>query len=562
MPRLVILSGSRVGSEYPVWDGLLIGRGPETDLPLREAPTVSRVHCKIVKDGEGFAVEDLQSGNGTFLNGKRVEIRAPLRHRDRIRLSDQQLLFEDEASAPNSSPGPSTLQIIDSGDAPDPSILHSIDASDHDLTRLSPTENIDLRHSYHQLRTLFTIGNTLHSVHETSQILEVVLDSIFEIFPHAERSFILLPDEESGTLNTSASRMRNAGSSPTVSVSRTLVEEVIRRKVSITFDNASQDPFLGKAASIVQHSICSVMCAPLMAQERLLGVLHVDSTHPSYQFSSSDLEILTGVASQAAMALSSAETYQLLFDRQRIEQDLEFARQVQESFLPGNLPDLPGWSIATWYQPARKVGGDFYDVIELPDNRVALVVADVSGKGVPAALLMARISSEIRSLTLSDPAPDTVLSRMSRLLQDRPLTGGMFVTLLYLLLDLESGQVHLSNAGHLPLLRALPDKSCVFVEEGGNIPLGIFDMDEYESVSFQTQPGERLILFTDGVAEAVTHEGDRLGLDGLERIVTDAPNDPVRLCGALREDFRISMDPNAFLDDLTLLCIGRNPEAL
>src|SRR4051794_27307067 len=264
------------------------------------------------------------------------------------------------------------------------------------------------------------------------------------------------------------------------------------------------------------------LAVPLVSQGELIGVLNLGPRLSEQDYSSDDRRLLDSLAAQAAPALRVGQLVREqeaeAATRQRFEQELEVARLIQQNFLPKELPNLPGWQIAAHYRPAREVGGDFYDVIPLPDGRVAFVVGDVTDKGVPAALVMSATRSVLRASAQRLIEPGVVLERVNELLcPDMP--AKMFVTCLYGVLDPATGRLRFANAGHdLPYVKTLDG-----VEElrARGMPLGLMPGMSYEEKETTLQPGESVLLHSDGVVEA--HDSDRamFGFPRLKQTVAE-----------------------------------------
>src|SRR4051794_29143022 len=258
------------------------------------------------------------------------------------------------------------------------------------------------------------------------------------------------------------------------------------------------------------------LAVPLVSQGELIGVLNLGPRLSEQDYSSDDRKLLDNLAAQAAPALRVGQLVREqeaeAATRQRFEQELEVARLIQQNFLPKELPDLPGWQIAAYYRPAREVGGDFYDVIPLPDGRVAFVVGDVTDKGVPAALVMSATRSVLRASAQRLIEPGVVLERVNEhLCPDMP--EKMFVTCLYALLDPATGRLRFANAGHdLPYVKTLDG-----VEElrARAMPLGLMPGMAYEEKDTVLAPGDSVLLHSDGIVEA--HDPDR-GMFGFPRL--------------------------------------------
>jgi serine phosphatase RsbU (regulator of sigma subunit)/anti-sigma regulatory factor (Ser/Thr protein kinase) len=266
------------------------------------------------------------------------------------------------------------------------------------------------------------------------------------------------------------------------------------------------------------------LAVPLVSQGELIGVLNLGPRLSEQEYSSDDRKLLDNLAAQAAPALRVGQLVREqeaeAATRQRFEQELEVARLIQQNFLPQELPDLPGWQIAAYYRPAREVGGDFYDVIPLPDGRVAFVVGDVTDKGVPAALVMSATRSVLRASATRLIEPGVVLERVNEhLCPDMP--AKMFVTCLYGVLDPASGLLRFANAGHdLPYVKTADG---VIELRARGMPLGLMPGMAYEEKEAVLEPGDSVLLHSDGVVEAHDPDREMFGFPRLKETMAGSP---------------------------------------
>ncbi|MGZ8686791.1 MAG: ATP-binding SpoIIE family protein phosphatase [Gaiellaceae bacterium] len=299
------------------------------------------------------------------------------------------------------------------------------------------------------------------------------------------------------------------------------------------------------------------LVVPLISGGELVGTLNLGSRLSDQQYSTDDKRLLDGLAAQAAPALQVAELVQKQAaearSRERIEQELKVAQLIQQNFLPRVLPDLPGWEVAAYYQPAREVGGDFYDLFELPDGRVAVVIGDVTDKGVPAAMVMAAARSLLRASGQRIVSPGEVLERVNDLLcPDIP--DKMFVTCLYAVVDPATGHVRYANAGHnLPYARTA-DGSLELRAKG--MPLGLLPGMTYEECEALLAPGDALLLYSDGVTEAHGPEREMFGTPRLIEHVADPASGDL-IDGLLTQLQRFTGTDWEQEDDITLVTLRR-----
>jgi serine phosphatase RsbU (regulator of sigma subunit)/putative methionine-R-sulfoxide reductase with GAF domain len=298
---------------------------------------------------------------------------------------------------------------------------------------------------------------------------------------------------------------------------------------------------------------------PLGMKGISFGVFLAKDTGAAPAFRERRFELIQGVAQQIAIAIQNDHLTKETLERERMKQEFQLARQIQESFLPTFIPEFKGWELDSRWQTARQVGGDFYDVFNLPDGRLGLTIADVSDKGLGAALYMTVARTLIRANALNESSPARVLEKVNNLLL-LDSQNGMFVTAIYAILDPTSGELVLSNAGHnLPLIiRA--NSPTVEVLPKGNLALGVLENTKEENLLLKLNTGDCLVLYTDGVTEAFSAENKQFGIENLCQVLTysvgRSASQVLHLIDQALEDFRQGQPPS---DDITLLALRRKP---
>jgi serine phosphatase RsbU (regulator of sigma subunit) len=403
-----------------------------------------------------------------------------------------------------------------------------------------------------KLRAVLAISSNLSNALDLAEVLPKILESLFAIFPQADRGFILLRDPDTGQMVTKAVRHRNPQEDDAPSISRTILDQAVQTGRAILSADARFDARFDPSQSIQARQIRSIMCVPMLSQTgESLGVLQLDTEDKLSQFRQEDLDVLVSAATQAARAVELAWLHQE-------RRDLETASQIQKSFLPGQRPQIQGLQFFDYYSSAREVGGDYYDYIRLPGNRLAVALGDVSGKGVSAALLMARLSAAVRFCLATEP---TVAGAVCRLNAELTRAGSpdRFVTFVVAVLDLDTFALTLVNAGHMPPLcrRSWPAE----VDDVGNqivgIPLGVLDRP-YQDTVIPVQPGDTLILYTDGITEARNPKSELYGAERLREVVHRAPEGAEAVGMAILADVQSFAAGRPQSDDMTIVCFSRN----
>jgi serine phosphatase RsbU (regulator of sigma subunit)/anti-sigma regulatory factor (Ser/Thr protein kinase) len=302
---------------------------------------------------------------------------------------------------------------------------------------------------------------------------------------------------------------------------------------------------------------------PLVSQGELMGLLNLGPRLSEQEYSRDDRRLLSDLATQAAPAVRVAQLVREQKtqerERERIEQELRIARIIQQTLLPKELPDLPGWRLDAYYQPARAVGGDFYDFIRLDDGRIALVVGDVTDKGVPAALVMATTRSILRSATIGDASPGAVLERANDLLHP-DIPPKMFVTCFYAVLDPKTGRLQYANAGHdLPYHRS---GETVYELRARGMPLGLMPGMSYEERETSLGPGDSVLFYSDGLVEAHNVEREMFSFGRLmEFLGQQGISDTSLVERILAELTRFTGEGWEQEDDVTLVTLERAASA-
>jgi len=299
----------------------------------------------------------------------------------------------------------------------------------------------------------------------------------------------------------------------------------------------------------------SMITVPLKVGDRVTGVAQVINRLDGNPFDKDDLELFLALSCLAAIAIENAKMHQSLMEKQRLVKDMEFARTVQESFLPQRAPDVPSYRFSAHYTPALEVGGDFYDFIRLDRDRTGIVIGDVSGKGVPAALFMAKLGSDMRTLAFTEADPASALAKLNDLLAERSRRG-MFATLLYLVLDARTGVITACNAGHLPPVIRKADGTVVRLAAAGAAPLGIMPGMQFGSETAALARGDTVVLYTDGIVEAMNAREELYGFDRFETLLRSGPPDPEQLKGSIVSDVNRFTGLSPQHDDMTLVCFG------
>ncbi|MBU0462691.1 MAG: SpoIIE family protein phosphatase [Proteobacteria bacterium] len=303
----------------------------------------------------------------------------------------------------------------------------------------------------------------------------------------------------------------------------------------------------------------AMLCVPLKVHGKIIGVIQIINklTKP-FVFSPEELEMLVTISSSVAVAIDTAKMHKIILQRETLERDLKLAREVQESFLPKELPLVETYRFAALNQPALEIGGDFYNFFRLPGNKLGIVLGDVSGKGISASLFMARLTSDLQYYTLLYPEPGEFLTQINKILYERAKRG-MFVTLVYILLDTVENHIQIANAGHVAPIYS-DDKGTQILghDNKKGPPLGIIPDVEYEQETFELQNNSSVTIYTDGVIEAKNTSGKLFGIKRLLKVIEMQPNDPDLIVKGIINSVDKFTLTEGRSDDLTLLVFTAN----
>ncbi len=375
----------------------------------------------------------------------------------------------------------------------------------------SSIDQIDHEH----LRTLYQITRAMTSSLDFDEVLNTVIDAMMQV-SRAQRGFLIVAGDDGG-LWTKVARTLD-GNPPEESYSTTIVNQVVETRQPLLTNSAQYDARYTAGQSIIARGLRAILCAPMIVQERLIGVVYVDTSLRSGTFRESDLSLLSAVAGQAAVAIENARLYRVAVEKGRLERELQMAREIQESLLPRRMPALPGFEIAARWQSAREVAGDFYDVFALSEDTLGIVVADVADKGAAAALFMASARGMIRSHALAGYSPVETLARTNDMIA-ADAGDGMFVTVYYSLLSANGAAQHV-NAGHnSPACYHHARREVSFLPRGGRA-LGWFPDNPLKALEQQLEPGDVIVYYTDGLTDAENATGENFGEGRLVEVLS------------------------------------------
>jgi serine phosphatase RsbU (regulator of sigma subunit) len=554
MPALVFIAGPNAGRRYKLTEGeYIIGRRSDCQIFVPDM-RVSRQHARLRPDGARWAVEDLGSNNGTYVNGNRLSGPLAIAHGDEITIASNRIRIESPETDGHGARTPTSdahLTIVEAGAAP---VLRSREDGDSgrflrtSAVLAAPTEIRNYRLLERKLHALTAILDVSAKTPDPDAMVESVVGHLLDMFPQAETVGVLVEDERSGELQVKFHKSRARTFGGNLRVPGTIITSVVQDRRGVLLGERGAAP-----ASHDDGDFSGArMGAPLAAAGQQYGVIYVEGAG----FKQEDVDLLQNVAYQTALAIHSARMQAQLVLKERLERDLGVARQIQRSLLPADVPSVVGLDFAVHYEPAYQIGGDFYDFIWHDESHIALAVGDVAGKAISAALYMARLTSELRSRAGISRTPARLLRRvndeMVKLGDD-----GMFATLVYAIYDLESRTLVFTNAGHcVPLLRRGERVFPLQADRAHIVPIGVLTDLEVGEARVQLHSGDMLVLVSDGILEARDTKGNEYGVKRLSRRLRTARGSADDVLKSILQDVDSHIGNAPPGDDMTILAMG------
>jgi len=524
---------------------VILGRSREADLSYPEDTALSRRHLAFEKSGESWVVRDLGSKNGTYHN--EVLVTRPTRLHPGDRIVAGHLIIDFSASP---IPNETVVFVEESSTNPafGKTLVSNLDDALSDREGIAPVAGGDSRVVWRHIRTLVRAGRELAGHQPLSELFQTIIELATDAVA-AKRGVLMTLDN--GVLEVRAARGES------FCISTAVRDRVLREKASLLVQDTQLDEAFCSRESILKQKVRSFMAVPLQTNQRVIGLIYVDAPNLQPDFTRDDLNLLTVLANVAAVRIERERLVEVEQMERMLLRELEQAAEIQRALLPSTLPKAKGLELAGYNVPCRTVGGDYYDFIAYPDGSTGLVVADVAGKGMAAALLMSCLQARVRLLE-EEPGPlaETV-SRLNRsMLACCP--GNRFVTFFISRYHPTLGEIVYCNAGHNSPLVVRAHGKTETLAAGGPL-LGILPDASYEQGRCTLAPGDILVLYSDGVTEAVQPEtGEEFGEAILARLVEDHQQESA--CAILETiaqavESWTSGSPSA--DDITLVVAKR-----
>jgi sigma-B regulation protein RsbU (phosphoserine phosphatase) len=543
-------------------ESLIIGRATTAGLSLAD-PFLSRQHSRFFQKNGRVFVEDLGSRNGTLVNGHAISAPTEVLAGDVLEVSASVITVSTVQSVAPEPLTPGAAGSVDAAEAAEEvegTTIYKV-ASEILGRQTQPGSDgneHELRRYAERLKILNAVHSALGRPITLDALLELILDRVFDHL-HPERALIFLKQPD-GTMRRAASRAVGNLKEQFV-LSRALSREVAEKGLAALVLDAQTDERFSAAQSILISGVRSIAAAPLLDSDGgpTLGMILVDSKVASRQFGDEDLELLICLASVAALHIRTLALVEEAAERRRMAEELELARRIQMALLPSKLPELPGYEIVGGSTPSRGVSGDYYTVVSRAGgDELVLMISDISGKGMAASLLTASIEALAAGPIDDGLPPDAICSRVSKQLFRRT-PPEKYATAFVAVLRLATGEMTYCNAGHNPPFLVRMDGVCEQLAATG-VPIGLLQNAEYQAAAVQLAPGDLVVLYTDGIVEAVDPSSQEYGDERLQSLCcSHREAGSAALAAAIDSDLETFVQGVPFHDDRTVLILRRLP---
>jgi serine phosphatase RsbU (regulator of sigma subunit) len=527
----------------PLTGRVSVGRSSAAELCFPEDAGLSRQHFAFEPEGDEWTVQDLGSKNGTFVNFIPLKGKLLLAPGDRITAGHLVIVYSPGAA--QSAPGVVVFEGGDASGSPTSStVVTSLAGALANPTMAFQGSGPKASAS---MQALIRAGQELTRNQKLSELFPVILDLAIEAV-NAQRGVLMIL--ENGNLVAKAHKGEG------FRISSAVRDRVLREKTSMLVRDAQLDDAFKERMSIVEQKVHTMMAVPLQTTADIIGLLYVDSPFILREFTKDDLSLLTVMANVAAIRIETARLMEIEEAERLLQRDLSQAAEIQGRMLPAKAPTVPGADLAGFNAACRTVGGDYYDFFPYPDGRVGLALGDVSGKGMPASLMMMALHARVQVLAEDPGDLATFMTRLNKATCAN-CPSNRFITFFFCILDASSGAVAFANAGHNPpiVVRASGESELL---EGGGPVLGILPIAPYGELHTRLERGDMLVLYSDGVTEATNLAYDQFDeerfIDVLKRHRTEPAAAVVQAVTQALAEFAAGA-PQA--DDITLVVAKR-----
>jgi len=550
MPNLRITSTDGQTRDVPVRPGTTLGRSLECDVDLLD-PAVSRRHAEIIQQGGQWVIRDLNTSNGTFVDGARVQ-EAALTEGCEIKIGVYRLVFNDQM------PQDVLFQSTTTASDARPASVHAALGVESQTSSAVIAAHFDPTTTARDIEIIERMSRLIHTAQSPNALCNSVTQELLALYRACDVCHVLMWDAESEQFRPGASQCRGepAGSAPQFST--TVAERALKEKQALLCSGVDADPSFADARSVAALRIGAFICVPLLQNGQPMGLIYLHSEKSDSSFTEADLRILSVIGNEAALALRNMDLLNHYVEKQRMETALDLAGDIQRRVLPERAPNLPGFDIAARCISCDSTSGDYYDFIELTDGRWCLAVGDVSGHGFAPALLMMEARSLVRALAVAQRDLQQLLSDANRLLA-KDLRDDMWMSMMLLVLEPGAATIDYVSAGHEPAVLFSPASQQTQYLEATTHPMGVVSEFEFTSTERPVMDeGDVLFMCTDGVVETLNAQSELFGRERLQAAIAEAADQPaeaiIEAILAQVEQFRGGAPQH---DDVTMVVVKR-----
>jgi sigma-B regulation protein RsbU (phosphoserine phosphatase) len=545
MPRELLIQGpdGQVNTIELDSGRLAVGRSSAVELSFPEDAGLSRQHFAFEGEGDDWTVQDLGSKNGTFVNNIPLKAKLILKPGDRITAGHLTIVYSPDAKGPD-------LGVVvfegeeDSTSPTSSTVVTSLEGALSNQTMM--LERGGAKASA-PLQALLRAGQELSANRPLPELFPVILNLAIEAV-NAQRGVVMIL--EGDTLVARAHKGEG------FRISTAVRDRVIREKTSILVRDAQLDDAFKSRMSIVEQKVHTMMAVPLQTNDRIIGLIYLDSPFVLREFTKEDLSLLTVMANVAAIRVESARLAEVEQAERIMKRDLTQAAEIQRGILPETAPKVPGLQLAGFNAPCRTVGGDYYGFVSYPSGRVGLALGDVSGKGMAAALMVMAFEARLRVLVEDTENPATLVMRLNKITCAN-CPSNRFITFFFSVLDPATGNLAFANAGHNPPILVRTSGEVEMLDGGGPV-LGVLAIAPYSEQQARLGPGDLLVVYSDGVTEAANIAEEEYGeerlIEVLKRRRTDSSD---TIVNAVMESLNQFTSGAPQADDITLVVAKR-----
>jgi sigma-B regulation protein RsbU (phosphoserine phosphatase) len=517
MPRLFVYPKKGEFFQYTLKDEKIsLGRSGDNDIPIQD-PFSSGHHALIYPKDSRYMLRDNNSKNGTFLNGKRVQRETELNKGDEILIGSTRIVFDKELSTnvEMTDAGPSSANIN--------TIMHLKDVlkkPDISTTIRSAAKELDLdriKTEHRSFSVISEVSKALVLHMPLSELLDHVMDLIGENLP-MDRGILMLKEGNPAQLIPKVIRINNKRlMDQRILVSQSIVDVVMNKHSSVLISDVQTDSRFKSRDSIVKMNIHSAVCVPLWNNKEIIGIIYSDRISLMKPFTDEDMKLLTLLANLAAVKIENSRQIEVEREKDKMEKELSLAAMIQTDFLPKATPECKGFDIEGYMTPCYQVGGDYYDYIPIGSDRLGVTIADVSGKGVSASLLMASLRASLHSEVHLHYDMEKMAAKLNDFIH-KSSSINSFITFFFCELNMKSGELKFINAGHNPPI-VIDKKGKISRMESSGLCLGMFPDVEYKAQTVVLHPGDTTLLYTDGITESRNKENKEFEEEKLVRFL-------------------------------------------